>query len=106
MNVIRRNEEIPEEIQMRQTIHVQEYTRAPNRTDRCIFNNCHNETRCRIPRTIVIHMLCEHRLYIPGGARTCREHLESNEWNELSNHCDVSHEFDSDDFTDVFSRNC
>lgn len=111
INVIRRNEEIPTQetdpplntAQMRQTIHVQEYARAPNRTDRCIFNNCHNQTRCRIPRTIVIHMLCEHHLYIPGGARTCREHLESNEWNELSNHCNVSHDFDSANFTDVCS---
>lgn len=96
-------EQVQEEQQPRerQSIHVQEYMKAPNRADRCIFNNCHNLTRCRIPRTVIIHMLCEHHLYIPGEARACREHLEGNEWNELIDHCNVSHEFNAVQFTDV-----
>ncbi|XP_045510487.1 uncharacterized protein LOC123705641 [Colias croceus] len=83
------------------TLEVDDFMRAPNRADRCIFNNCHNETRLRIPMSIKIHMLCEHNLYIPGEARACRQHLESNNWNDLINNCRTYHDFNAAQFTDI-----
>lgn len=52
-------------------------------------------------QSIKIHIFCEHKLYIPDGARVCREHLESNNWNELPDFCNTTHNFTAIQFNDV-----
>lgn len=77
------------------------YKRAPNTSSHCIFGACGNDNRRRIPKTIKLYMMTTHQLYIPQHARVCREHLESNMWDELENHCTISHYFTAEHFTDV-----
>ncbi|KAF9416045.1 hypothetical protein HW555_006457 [Spodoptera exigua] len=40
-------------------------------------------------------------LYIPDGARVCREHLEGNNWDELPDFCNTTHDFNAAQFKDV-----
>ncbi|KAJ8720566.1 hypothetical protein PYW08_006031 [Mythimna loreyi] len=82
-------------------LYVPSYKRAPNTSSHCIFGACSNENRRRIPKTIKLYMITTHQLYIPQHARVCREHLESNMWDELENHCTISHYFTAEHFTDV-----
>lgn len=82
-------------------LQVPDYTRAPNTPGHCIFNTCQNTTRHRIPETIKIHIFCEYKLYIPDGARVCGQHLESNSWEELPQFCNVTHNFNAQQFSDV-----
>lgn len=82
-------------------IYVPEYSRAPNTTRHCIFNNCRNINRYRIPEVIKIYTFCEHKLYIPFSARVCQEHLEGNIWDELPQHCNVTHDFNAAQFRDI-----
>ena len=82
-------------------IHVPEYSRAPNTARHCIFLNCRNDTRHRIPEVIKIHTFCEHKLYIPDSARVCQEHLLSNVWDELPQHCNVNNDFNAMQFKDI-----
>lgn len=78
-----------------------EHLRAPNVAYRCVFNNCSNIERNRIPNMIKIYVLRTQRLYIPVDARVCREHLEGNMWHNLLEHCNVSHYFTVNFFTDM-----
>lgn len=78
-----------------------EHVRAPNAANRCVFNNCFNVERNRIPNTIKIYTLHTQRLYIPVEARACREHLEGNMWDNLLELCNVSHYFNVNYFTDM-----
>ncbi|KAJ8720799.1 hypothetical protein PYW08_006264 [Mythimna loreyi] len=82
-------------------LYVPSYKRAPNTSSHCIFGACSNENRRRIPKTIKLYMITTHQLYIPQHARVCREHLESNMWDELENHCTISHYFTAEHFTNV-----
>lgn len=82
-------------------LYVPSYKRAPNTSSHCIFGACGNDNRRRIPKTIKLYMMTTHQLYIPQHARVCREHLESNMWDELENHCTISHYFTAEHFTDV-----
>lgn len=82
-------------------LEVPEYLRAPNTSRRCLFNHCQNSTRHRIPDTIKLHMLCEYKLFIPDAARVCRQHLESNIWDELPQSCNTTNRFNTEQFTAV-----
>lgn len=84
-----------------QELQVAEYTRAPNTPGHCIFNYCVNESRHRIPECIKVHIFCEYKLYIPNGARVCREHLQGNNWEELPEFCNVTHSFTATQFSDI-----
>ncbi|KAJ8710627.1 hypothetical protein PYW08_009142 [Mythimna loreyi] len=94
--------EAPEENEQNvHVLHVPEYMRAPNNHRYCIFNNCANNTRHRIPNAIKVHIFCVYKLYIPDGARVCREHLEGNNWDELPDFCNTTHDFNAAQFKDV-----
>lgn len=83
------------------TLHSQEYTRAPNTSVHCIYNNCANITRNRIPNAIRINVFCESKLFIPDSARVCTEHLQNNEWSNLPQMCNVTHDFNDAQFTSL-----
>lgn len=83
------------------TIHSAIYRRAPNTSAHCIFNNCRNQANSHIPETIKVYLLCEHNLYVPQSARSCREHLLANVWDELVNFCNVTQNFNSAQFDDI-----
>lgn len=80
---------------------VPNYRRTPNSANRCIFNNCQSQSRCRIPEVIKVHLLQNHKLYVPDSARVCQEHLIGNVWDDLPDFCDVLHDFTSAFFTDI-----
>ncbi|CAH2097765.1 unnamed protein product [Euphydryas editha] len=96
-------QEVPEEPQQHNVdaIHVPEYSRAPNTPRHCIFHNCQNTTRQRIPELVKIHKFYEYRLYIPDGARVCQEHLQNNNWAELPQNCLVTHDFNATQFSHI-----
>lgn len=87
-------------------LHVPQYRRAPSTPRHCLFNNCDNNTRFRIPESIKVHILCEFKLFIPDAARVCREHLEGNGWAELPDHCNVSHDFSAGQFSEALDMLC
>lgn len=59
--------------------------RASNTASHCIFNNCSNQSRLRIPNSIKAHMLSYYNFYIPTSARVCSEHITAQDWDQLLN---------------------
>ncbi|RVE47698.1 hypothetical protein evm_007687 [Chilo suppressalis] len=96
-------QEVHEEPQQQtvEVIHVPEYSRAPNTPRHCIFNNCRNTTRHRIPEVVKIQTFCSYRLYIPDGARVYQEHLQNDNWAELPQNCLTTHDFSAAQFSHV-----
>lgn len=82
-------------------LQVPAYMRAPNTARHCVFNNCRNNPCRRVPDAVKEYLLIEYKLYLPPHVRVCLEHLQGNAWNELIDFCNVTHDFDSDYFTDV-----
>lgn len=78
-----------------------EYTRAPNTSNACIYYECGNESRCRIPASIKLELLVHSNYYIPLNARVCQEHLELNQWDQLIDAPNSSHDFTGEMFVDI-----
>jgi hypothetical protein len=72
-----------------ETLYLSDYVRGPNSSSQCIFNDCQNVERQRIPDMIRVMVLRTQRLFIPEHARACTEHLQSYEWPSLLERCNV-----------------
>lgn len=79
------------------------YSRAPNTSAHCVYSNCRYEANSSIPEEIKVYLLSEYKLYIPQSARSCREHLRANMWDELRNSCNTTNYFNSAQFDDICS---
>lgn len=76
--------------------------RASNTASHCIFRDCSNESRLRIPNSIKVHMLSYYNFYIPPSARVCNEHMIVHTWDQLLTG-NVSHDFTQDQILNIIS---
>lgn len=76
--------------------------RASNTASHCIFRDCLNESRLRIPNSRKAHMLSYYNFYIPPSARVCNEHIMTHDWDQLLSG-NVSQEFNVDHILDIIS---
>lgn len=83
-------------------VEIDEYSRCATASNRCIFPDCRNGTRCRIPPGIKKYLLIHHFFYVPEHARVCQEHLRGNEWEELLDSPNLIHDFNSTHVKDMF----
>lgn len=84
-----------------QELFIEEYVRAPNTSRVCIYRDCINENRHRIPEVIKVHIFSTSKIYIPQNARMCLEHLNYNTWDQLPEFCNTTHMFTAAQFTDL-----
>lgn len=93
--------DFPQEQNVAAFIEVSSYKRLSNTTAHCAYTYCRNKANLHIPKTIKVYLWCHYNLNVPENASTCREHILGNAWNELEDSCNVTHNFNSAQFSDV-----
>ncbi|XP_049887032.1 uncharacterized protein LOC126381621 [Pectinophora gossypiella] len=64
-------------------ISVPSYKRVANTSRRCMYSGCQHIDLHRVSFFLKVHLLVEHRVYIPQSARICSNHISANEWSSL-----------------------
>lgn len=86
-----------------QSLNLSELSRAPNTANACIFYGCRMISRRRIPERVKADFLINANYYVPPSARVCDEHMQSNNWEELFEAPNISHDFSSAHIMDIIS---
>lgn len=64
-------------------VELENYKRS-TRIGCCIFDDCIEDCISLIPRRVRCNMAIEHNIYIPFLSKVCKEHLQDQNWEEIS----------------------